>query len=96
MDVNDVVLAKTEDTSQRLAQLEAPGESRLRAIRINGLALSDAHDVRLRPRAGNVGRDDIHLVSEAARFAGEEVDVLADAAEVRVVILGDECDAQRP
>jgi len=96
MDVDDVVLAETEHTSQRLAQLEAPGESRLRAVRVNWLALSDAHDMRLGPRSWNVRGDDVNLVSEAARLAREEMHVLAYAAEMRVVVLGHERDAQRP
>ena len=33
-------------------------------------------------------------MTEAARFAREEMDVLADAAEVRIVVLGDEGDAK--
>jgi len=34
-------------------------------------------------------------VSVASGFAREEVDMFADAAEVRVVVLGDETDAKR-
>src|SRR5205085_7223468 len=93
--VYDVVIAQTQNATQRLAQLEAPGESRLRTIGVNRLALADADDVRLRSGAGNVRRDDVDLVAEATRFAREEVDVLADTAEVRIVVLGHQCDAQR-
>ena len=46
-------------------------------------------------RARDVRRDDVDVVSAPTRFAGEEVDVLADAAEVRIVVLRDQRDAQR-
>jgi hypothetical protein len=50
--------------------------------------------VRLLFRAGNVRRDDVHMVSAAARFAGKEVDMLANTPEVRIVILGHQRNAQ--
>ena len=76
-------------------QPEADRDARLGAVGVHRLAASEADDVRLRLGAGNVRRDDVDVMSAAARFAGEEVHVLADAAQVRIVVLGDERDAQR-
>ena len=45
---------------------------------------------------GNVRRDDVDVVPAATRFAREEVNVLAHPAEVRIVVLGDQRDAERP
>ena len=46
-------------------------------------------------RARNVRRDDVDVMPAPACLAGEEVHVLADAAEVRIVVLRDQRDAQR-
>jgi len=96
VDVNDVVLPQTEDSLQILAQLESPRKSRLRSVGIDRLASADAHDVRLVARAGDVRRDDVDLMPISPRFAGKEVHVLADSAEVRIVILGNEGDSEGP
>ena len=93
MDVNDVVLSEAEYPSQVLSQLESPRESRLRSIGVHRLALADANDVWLVPRARNVRRNDVDVVAVAARLAGEEVHVLADAAEVGIVVLRHQRDA---
>ena len=45
---------------------------------------------------GNVRRDDVDVMPATARFAREEMHVLADPAQVRIVVLGDQRDAQRP
>src|ERR1700674_5391859 len=95
MDVNDVVLTETEHAPQIFSQLESPRKSCLRPVRVNGLALPDANDVRLVTGAGHVGRDDVHLMSMSPRLAREEVDVLADSAKVRIVVLSDERDSER-
>lgn len=92
MNVDYVVLPKTKDLAQLLSQLESPRKARLRSIGVNRLTLADANDVHLVARARNVRRDYVDLVTVTARFAREEMNVLADAAQVRVVILGDECD----
>ena len=46
-------------------------------------------------RARHVGGDDVDLMSVSARFAREEMHVLADATEMRIVVLGDERDPER-
>jgi hypothetical protein len=52
--------------------------------------------VRLRLGVGDVRGDDVDVVSTPAGFAGEEVNVLANAAEVRIVVLRDQGNAKRP
>jgi hypothetical protein len=42
-----------------------------------------------------VRRDDVDVVSATARFAREEMDVLANATQMRIVVLGHQRDAQR-
>src|SRR5207237_1845153 len=79
--VNDVVLAETENALEVFAQLEAPGESSLRAIGVDRLAFTDAHYVLLGTRARNVRRDDVDLMSVAPSLTGKKVQVLADAPE---------------
>ena len=45
---------------------------------------------------GNVRRDDVDVMAAAPRLAREEMHVLADPAEVRIVVLRDQRDAERP
>jgi hypothetical protein len=94
--VDDVILPKAEDALEMLPQLEPPGEAGLGAIRVYRLAFSNSNYMRLWSRAGNIRRDDINLVSIPTRLAREEVDVLTDPAEVRIIVFGDQRDPQRP
>jgi len=96
MEVNDVVLAKAENAAQVFSELESPGESGLRPVRVHGLALADSDDVLLGPGTRDVRGDDVDLMAVASRLAREEVNVLADAAEVWIVVLGNEGDTKRP
>jgi hypothetical protein len=95
MNVNDVVLAEAENAPQVFSELEPPREARLRSIGVDRLTLPDAYDVGLVTRARDVRGDNVDVMSVAARFAGDDVHVLADAAEVRIVVLGDERDSER-
>ncbi len=94
MDVDDVVLPVAEDSPHLLPERHADRDARLRAVGVDRLAASDADDSALVPRSRDVRRDDVDVVSALARFLREEVDVLADAAEVRIVVLRNERDAQ--
>src|SRR3954468_9066937 len=95
VDVDYVVLAETENASQVLSQLQPPGKSGLRAVCIDRLALTDPDYMGLGPGAGNIRRDDVDVMSVAPRFSREEMNVLADAAKMRIVVLRNECDAER-
>ena len=52
--------------------------------------------MRLLLSAGNVRRDDVDVMPATTCLAREEVHVLADAAQVRIVVLRDQRDAERP
>jgi hypothetical protein len=68
----------------------------LGAVGIYRLAATQPDDVRLFLGPRNMGRDDVDVMAAAAGLAGEEVDVLADPAEVRIVVLRDQRNTQRP
>ena len=89
MDVDDVVVSTVQHLSHLSAQAESDGDPCLGSVRVHGLASTEPDDVRLRLGPGNVGRDDVDVMPAPARFPGEEVHVLAHAAEVRIVILRD-------
>ena len=93
--MNDVVLASLERSSQLSSQTEPDCNSRLRAVAIDRLAAPKPNDVRLRLRTRNVGGDDVDVMAAPPRFAREEVHMLADATEMRIVVLGDERNAKR-
>jgi hypothetical protein len=57
--------------------------------------MADPDDVRSAVGPGDIRRDHVDVVSTAASFAGKEVHVLADPAEVRIVVLGNYRDAKR-
>ena len=95
MHVNDVVLPETEHAAKFFPQLKAPREARLRSVGVDRLALPDANDMELVTRARNVRGDDVDVMPVPTRLAGEEVHVLADPAEVWIVVLGDKCDSER-
>jgi hypothetical protein len=95
MNVDDVVLSKTKNALEIFSQLESPGEAGLRSIRVYRLTFADANYVRLVAGAGNVRRDDVHLVAVASCLPRKEMHVFADAAEVRIVILRYQRDSER-
>jgi len=78
-----------------LADSHAHSEPRLRPVEINGLASSDANYVRLLLRAFEIRRDNVDVMTAPPRFAREEMHVLADSTEMRIVVLGDESDSER-
>src|SRR5207253_1762236 len=87
VNVNDVVLPQAKNALQVLSELESPGKSCLRSVRINRLTLADANDVHLGPSARNLRGDDVDLMPVTSRLTREEVYVLADSTQVRVVVL---------
>ena len=56
----------------------------------------EPNDVRLMLGARDVRRDDVDVMPATTRFAREEMNVLADPAQVRIVVLRDQRDAKRP
>jgi hypothetical protein len=94
--VDDVVVSAVQHLSHLTAQSQSDGDARLRSVRVHRLASTEANDVRLRLGAGNVRRDDVDVMSAPAGLPGEEVHVLAHAAEVGIIVLRDQRDAQGP
>jgi len=70
-------------------------EARLRPVCVNRLAPSDADNTALRQRSREVGCNDIDVMAELARLARKKVHVLADPAEVRIVVFRHDRYAQR-
>jgi hypothetical protein len=93
--VNDVVPATTQHFTHLPSQAEANRDPRLRSVAVNGLTAAKPDDVRLFLRARNVRGDDIDVMTAPARLASKEMHVLTNAAEVRIVILRHQRDAQR-
>jgi hypothetical protein len=96
MDVDDVVSSLAKHAPEIAAKMPAQRDAGLRSVGVDWLAPTEPNDVRLLLGPRNVRRDDVDVVAAPAGFPGKEVDVLADAAEVRVVVLGDQRDTQRP
>jgi hypothetical protein len=94
MDVDDVVLAVPKHAPHVAPKMPAKGDARLGAVGVHRLASADADDVRLLLGARDVRRDHIDVVATPAGFTGKKMDVLADAAEVRIVILRHQRDTQ--
>ena len=92
--MHDVVLSARKHLSKLFAESEPQGHPRLRPVEVDRLASANSNDVRLGDSSLDVRGDDVDVMTEAARFAREEVNVFADAAEVWVVVLGDECDTK--
>ncbi len=94
MHVNDVVFAALENLLELLAKPETQSHARLRSVEVDRLASSYSNDMRLGDSAFDVRSDDIDVMPETASFAREKVNVFADAAEMRIVVLGNERDAK--
>ena len=95
MHVHDVVTAFTENPPHIAAQIPTQRNARLRSVRIHRLASAHADYVRLRFGSRDVRRDDIDVVAAAPRFPREKMHVLANPAQVGVVILRHQGDAER-
>ena len=94
MDVNDVVVSALERVAKLFLEIPAERHSSLRAVEVHGLAASNADDVRLVDSTFEIRSDDVYVMAKSPRFTREKVNVLADAAEVWIVVLGDEGNPQ--
>ena len=95
MHVNDVVAAFAQNSPDIAAQIPAERNACLRSVRVDGLAPADADDVRLLLSARNVRCDDVDMVPATPRFSREKMNVLANPAQMRVVVLRHQRDAER-
>src|SRR5690242_16483236 len=96
MNVNDVILSAPEDLLELFLEIDADRESSVGAMNENWLAAPQSNDVRIGGAAFDGRRDDVDVMTEAAGLARKEVHMLANAAEMRIVILGDQCNPERP
>ena len=96
MDVNEIVLSASQSAPNILPKSDAKSDTRLRSIEVDGLAVSEPDHMWPLFSACDARRDDVHVMSTSPRLASEEMNVLADSAKVRIVILGNERDSERP
>lgn len=94
MDVKDVIPAQAQRLSHLPADGSADGDACLRLVEVDRLAPADPDHVRLPDGAGQIGRDDVDVMPSGPRFTRKEMHVLANATEVRVVVLRDDTDAK--
>ena len=94
MNVHDIVLSAPENLLELLLEIQADSKAGMRSVNEHRLTATQPDDVRIVRAALDVRRDDVYVMSKTPRFTRKEVDVLADPAEVRVVVLGYECDAK--
>ena len=95
MYVHDVVLSAPENVLELFLEVYADRKARVRSMHEHGLTASDTDDVRIGRAAFDVRCDDVDMMPEPTSFSRKEMHVLADTAEMRVVILGDERDSER-
>src|SRR5688572_19755757 len=91
--VHDVVLARAQDATHITPERSSYGDAPLRSIDIKRNAPADPNDAGPGCGTGNMGRDDVDVVSQTPGFAREKMDVFAHAPQVRIVVLRDERDA---
>src|SRR3954468_20425435 len=96
MDMHNVVAAAAENVTHLSPQSHANRDASLRSIAVDWLAPADPDYVRLLLRAGDVGGDDVHMVSAAASFVSEEAPVLAYPPAVRIVLPRGQGDPEGP
>jgi hypothetical protein len=96
VDVNDVVPALAKHATHVAPQMPTQRDAGLGAVGIHRLAATQPDDVRLFLRPWNMRRNDVDVMAAPAGLASKEVDVLADAAKVRVVVLRNQRNTQRP
>jgi hypothetical protein len=89
MDVHNVVRALCEETSHLPTETAADRDARERPVAVHRNALPDANHVRDVTRAREIRGDYVDVMSAEACFTREEMHVLADTAQVRIVVLGD-------
>src|SRR6476469_1136289 len=87
MDVHDVIRALAQHIAHLASQRAPDRDTRQRAIAVDGDTPPDANDIRRIDRAGKIRGDDVDVMAAKPRLTREKMNVLADSAEVRIVIL---------
>ena len=94
MDVHDIVTSPPKHMAHLTPQSEPNGYARLRSVAVDRLTSAKPNDVWLFLRALDVRRDDVDVMSATTGLASEEMHVLADTPEVRIVVLRHQRDAE--
>ena len=89
MNVHDVVRASGEHFPHVSTETATHRDAGERPIAVYREALPHANHVRDVTRAREIRRDDVDVMAVEPSFTRQEMHVLADAAQVRVVVLGD-------
>ena len=95
MHVHDLIAAIAQHLTHVAPERGAYRDAALRSIDVPRHAAAESNHVRHRVGPVDVRGDDVDFVAEPARLLREEMHVLAHAAEMRIVVLRDEGDAQR-
>ena len=94
MYVEDVIRSLTQHASQLTAKGDTERDASLRIVGVDRLAAADPNHTIRRSGARQIRRDDVDVMPAPTCLPGEEVHVLAHAAQVRIVVLRHQRDAQ--
>ena len=95
--MQDIVFTASQRLANVAAQPPSDGQASVRSVRVEGDTSTETDNPWFVVCAVQVRRDDVDVMTARARFLGEEVHVLADPSNVRVVVLlRHERDAERP
>src|SRR5512141_2723952 len=93
--MDHIISSPPERLAPPLSKRQAERHACLGAVGVNRLAPPDMDNVRLLVRSVDSGGDDVNVMSATARLASKKMNVFADSAEMRIVVLGDESDSER-
>ena len=94
--MNDVIVTTVECRLQLPLEPETNCHPCLGAVEIDRLASSNPDHIGRGACTFDVGSDDVDVMTETPCLTREKVNMLADPAEVGIVILGDERDSEWP
>src|SRR6185312_1231837 len=94
VNVDDIVASLAQDPPHVLPERQADRDAGLRAVGVDRLAPSNPDDTVFRDRAWKIGGYDVDVMAKFSGFTRKKMDMLADATQVRVVILGYQRDPQ--
>ena len=95
MNVDEIVPSAAKSLPHFLAQSQAERDPGLRSVKVDRLAVAKPDYMRPFFSTFDPRSDDVDVMATASRLAREEMNVLADSTEVRIVVLGDQRDSER-
>ena len=103
MDVDDVKASLCVDAAELRAEQRSEGQYRFGGVHVDGIGPPDPNDLEELISGRNVvdgsswneqpRRDQRYLVAATRELRCLTVSMLSDPTELRVVVLGDDCDA---